>query len=220
MLSVKNFLSWINPKCMHKKQFIAAGVSLDIAKKALIMLHGRGGSANDILGLAADLHLSGFAIIAPEATSQSWYPYSFLSPPSLNEPWLSSSLDLLEEITADLNAKGIVSENMYFLGFSQGACLTLEYVARNAQKYGGVVAFTGGLIGDRIYKENYTGNFSGTPVLLASGDPDQHVPTERVGASAVVISGMGASVTKIIYPNLGHTISAEEIILANKIVFR
>jgi phospholipase/carboxylesterase len=205
---------------MHKKQFIAAGVSLDIAKKVLIMVHGRGGSADDILGLAADLKLPDFAVIAPEATSHSWYPYSFLSPPSLNEPWLSSSLDLLKEISADLNAKGIETENIYFLGFSQGACLTLEYVTRNAQKYGGVVAFTGGLIGDRIYPENYTGDFSDTPVLLASGDPDPHVPAERVGASAEVISEMGASVTKKIYPNLGHTISREEIMLANKIVFR
>src|SRR5450631_2270082 len=211
MLLVKNFLPWINPKCMHKKQFIAAGVSLDIAKKALIMLHGRGGSANDILGLAADLHLSGFAIIAPEATSQSWYPYSFLSPPSLNEPWLSSSLDLLEEITADLNAKGIVSENMYFLGFSQGACLTLEYVARNAQKYGGVVAFTGGLIGDTILTENYTGDFNKTPIFIGSSNPDPHVPVERVYETAKILKKMNN--------DMGHTISQDEIDIANKLVF-
>jgi phospholipase/carboxylesterase len=205
---------------MHKKQFIATGVSLDTAKKVVIMVHGRGGSADDILGLADDLNIPDFAIIAPDATGHSWYPYSFLSPPALNEPWLSSSLNLLKEITGDLNKKGIDAEYIYFLGFSQGACLTLEYVTRNAQKYGGIVAFTGGLIGDKIYPENYTGKFSGTPVLLASGDPDPHVPVERVDRSAEIISGMGASVTKMIYSNLGHTISNDEIILANKIIFR
>ncbi|HSZ33462.1 MAG TPA: dienelactone hydrolase family protein [Puia sp.] len=205
---------------MHKKEFVAAGVSLDIAQKVLIMLHGRGADADDILGLAEELNLSGFALIAPEANANSWYPHSFLSPPSLNEPWLSSALNLLKEITEDLNSKGIENEYIYFLGFSQGACLTLEFTSRHADKYGGIVAFTGGLIGDHIYPENYKGNFSGTRILLASSDPDPHVPAERVSSSSKLLSGMNANVKLVFYKGMGHTISSEEIEVANEFIFR
>jgi phospholipase/carboxylesterase len=204
---------------MHKKQFTATGMRLDLASKALIMVHGRGGSARDILTLVDDLDVVDFSVLAPDAANNSWYPYSFLSPPSLNEPWLSSALDLLHEMTNDLIAKGFETENIYYLGFSQGACLTLEFVTRHANRYGGVVAFTGGLIGDKIYTENYTGDFSDTPVLLGSGDPDPHVPVERVNSSAEILTGMNARVTKRIYRNMGHTISREEIELANDLIF-
>jgi phospholipase/carboxylesterase len=204
---------------MHKKEFVAAGISLDIATKVLIMLHGRGADAEDILGIAGDLKIPGFALIAPEANGNSWYPYSFLSPPALNEPWLSSALDLLEEITADLNMRGIKNENIFFLGFSQGACLTLEYTTRHANKYGGIVAFTGGLIGDKIYKENYKGDFSGTRILLASSDPDPHVPVERVVSSSKILKDLNADVKIILYKGMGHTISSEEISIANEFIF-
>jgi phospholipase/carboxylesterase len=204
---------------MHKKEFVAAGVSLDIAKKVLIMIHGRGADAEDILGIAGDLNIPGFALIAPEANGNSWYPYSFLSPPSLNEPWLSSALDLLKEITADLNKRGIKNENIFFLGFSQGACLTLEYASRNASKYGGIVAFTGGLIGDKIYKDNYKGDFSGTRILLASSDPDLHVPVERVESSSKILLEMNADAKTVLYKGMGHTISGEEISVANEFIF-
>jgi phospholipase/carboxylesterase len=204
---------------MHKKQFTVTGMRLDLASKALIMVHGRGGSARDILTLVDDLDVVEFAVLAPDAANNSWYPYSFLSPPSLNEPWLSSSLDLLNEITNDLIGKGFETENIYYLGFSQGACLTLEYVTRHANKFGGVVAFTGGLIGDKIYMENYGGDFSGTPILLGSSDPDPHVPVERVNSSAEILTGMNARVTKNIYKNMGHTISRDEIKLANDLIF-
>ena len=122
-------------------------------------------------------------MIAPQATNNTWYPYSFLAPPSQNEPWLSSALDLLDEIVNDLKKNDIDPKNIYFLGFSQGACLTLEYVTRNATRYGGVVAFTGGLIGDKLYSENYKGDFSGTPVFIGTSDPDPHVPVDRVNAT-------------------------------------
>jgi phospholipase/carboxylesterase len=204
---------------MHKKNIKSTGLNLDLASRVLIMLHGRGGSADDILTLVEDLDVVEFAILAPDATGNSWYPYSFLSLPSLNEPWLSSALNLLKEITDDLDKKGFSSENIYFLGFSQGACLTLEYVTRNAKKYGGIVAFTGGLIGDRLYPENYSGDFSGTPVLMGSSDPDPHVPVERVNQSAVLMTRMNARVTKSIYKNMGHTISREEIKSANDLIF-
>ncbi len=204
---------------MHKKEFVAAGVSLDIAQKVLIMVHGRGADSGDILGLAEELNLSGFALIAPEANGNSWYPYSFLSPPSVNEPWLSSALNLLNEITGDLNSKGIENEHIYFLGFSQGACLTLEFASRHANKYGGIVAFTGGLIGDRIYPDNYKGDFAGTRILLASSDPDPHVPAERVRSSSKLLIGMNADVKVIFYEGMGHTISNQEINAANEFIF-
>src|SRR5205085_8587442 len=125
---------------MHKKKLITAGKSLDVASKVLIMLHGRGASAEDILSLSSYLNVQDFALIAPAATNNTWYPYSFLMPPAQNEPWLSSALALIKDIVADVNNKGITSDNIYFAGFSQGACLTLEFMTRNATRYGGVVA--------------------------------------------------------------------------------
>ena len=204
---------------MHKKQIITAGKKLEDASKVLIMVHGRGGSAEDILSLAGHLEVKDFALMAPQATSHSWYPYSFLMIPSQNEPWLSSALDMLNEIVNDIVTKGISKENLYFLGFSQGACLTLEFVTRHASKYGGVVAFTGGLIGDKIYSENYSGDFLGTPVFIGTSDPDPHVPVERVNESAAILEKMNATVTKKIYKSMGHTINQDEISIVNKIIF-
>ena len=204
---------------MHKKNFITAGKKLDDAEKVMIMLHGRGASAEDILSLADHFQVQDFALIAPQATNHTWYPYSFLVPPSENEPWLSSALSLVKEIVTEVNAKGIKSENIYFAGFSQGACLTLEFVTRNATKYGGVIAFTGGLIGDEIYTENYSGDFSGTNIFIGTSDPDPHVPVKRVNDSTVVLEKMNAKVTKKIYPNMGHTINQDEINIVNKLFF-
>jgi phospholipase/carboxylesterase len=203
---------------MHRKEIVKAGKKLEEANKAIIMIHGRGASADDILGLADHLAVNDFALLAPQATNNTWYPYSFLSPPSANEPWLSSALSLLKEITTDLTSKNIATENIFFLGFSQGACLMLEFITRNATRYGGAVAFTGGLIGDNIYPENYSGNFAGTPVFIGSSDPDPHVPAERVNASATTLQKMNANVTKRIYSNMGHTINQDEINEANKIL--
>ena len=204
---------------MHKKEIVYSGKELSRAKKAVIMLHGRGASADDILGLAQHLNVSDFAVLAPEATNSTWYPYPFIAPPKQNEPWLSSALTLIGEIVSDINNAGISSQNIYFVGFSQGACLTLEFVTRNAQTWGGVAAFTGGLIGDKIYPENYRGDFQGTPVFIGTSDPDPHIPVERVHESEKIIKSMNASVTKKIYPNIGHTITMEEIRLANSLVF-
>ena len=204
---------------MHNKNIIAAGKELNVAGKVLIMLHGRGASAEDILSLASHLEVKDFSLLAPQATNNTWYPYSFLTPPTQNEPWLSSALDLVKELVTDLYSKGIPSENIYFLGFSQGACLTLEFVTRNANKYGGVVAFTGGLIGDKIYGANYKGDFKGTPVFIGTSSPDPHVPVERVYATTHILRDMNAVVTEKIYDNMGHTISQDEIDNANKLVF-
>lgn len=204
---------------MHKKEFVTAGKKLEEASKVLVMVHGRGASPYDILGLSNHLNLNDYALIAPQATNNTWYPYSFLAPPAQNEPWLSSALALLKDIRTELNEKQFADEKIFFLGFSQGACLALEFVTRNATRYGGIVAFTGGLIGDKIYEENYHGNFAGTPVFIGSSDPDMHVPTERVHQSAGILEKMGANVTKKIYKNMGHTINEDEINLANELVF-
>lgn len=205
---------------MHTKQIIRLGKQTGEATKALVMIHGRGGSADDILSLAKYLPVTDFALFAPQATNNTWYPYSFLAPPKENEPWLSGALAVIKDTVADIQAEGIPPENIYFLGFSQGACLTLEFVTRNATRYGGVAAFTGGLIGDTIYEENYTGDFGGTPVFIGTSDPDPHVPVERVNASAEILSKLHAAVTKKVYKNMGHTISEDEINTVNELIFK
>lgn len=204
---------------MHTKNIITGGKNISEAKKVLILLHGRGGNAQQILSLADNLNTEDFALFAPQATNNTWYPYSFLAPPSQNEPWLSSALEILHQLLEDIKSKGIASENIYFGGFSQGACLTAEFVTRNADKFGGIVLFTGGLIGDKIYSENYHGNFDGTPVFIGSGNPDAHVPVERVKETQKIMESMNAKVSVAIYDNRPHTISQDEIEKANQLVF-
>ena len=204
---------------MHERKIVTRGKKIDDAKKVLIMLHGRGGTAEDILGFAAHLNVDEYALFAPEATGNSWYPLSFLALPEQNEPWLSSAINLIKELVDDIIAGGIPADNIYFTGFSQGACLSLEFVARHAKKYGGVAAFTGGLIGNKIYQENYSGDFKGTPVFIGSSDPDMHVPVERIHATTQILQNMHADVTEKIYKNMGHTINEDEIEHANKLIF-
>ncbi len=204
---------------MHQKEIVTAGKKITEAKKALIMLHGRGASAEDILQLNSYLNVEEFAILAPQATNNTWYPYSFLVPRDQNEPWLSSALDLITDLVGDINKAGIPKDHIYFLGFSQGACLTLEYVTRNAGKWGGAVAFTGGLIGEKIYPETYAGDFQGTPIFIGTSNPDPHVPVERVKETTSFLKTMNASVTEKVYQNMGHTISEDEIDKANQLIF-
>lgn len=204
---------------MHVKKYITAGADLGKGKKVLIMLHGRGADARDILGLAQYFKLDDFTLIAPEAVGNTWYPYSFLSPVVQNEPWLSSAINMIGEVVKDVEAAGVSKDSIYFLGFSQGACLTLEYTTRNATKYGGVIAFTGGLIGAEIKDSNYTGDFAGTKVFIGTSDPDPHVPVARVNESAILLENKGAIVTKKVYKNLGHTINEDEIEQVNKLFF-
>ena len=204
---------------MHEHQIIVKGKKFDEADKVLIMIHGRGASAEDILSVAPHLNVNEYALIAPQATNNSWYPYSFLMPPQKNEPWLSSALSVLNKIVSDIVEKGKREENIFFLGFSQGACLMLEYVTRNANKYGGIAAFTGGLIGDKIYNENYKGDFSQTPVFIGTSNPDPHVPVERVYATANILRNMNALVTEKVYNNMGHAINQDEIDSVNNLIF-
>jgi len=204
---------------MHKKEIYTAGKELREAKKVLVLLHGRGGSAKEFLSLGNSLNTKDFAILAPQATDFTWYPNSFLAPVAQNEPDYSSALEFLRELLEDIKETGISSENIYFAGFSQGACLSLEFVARNAQRFGGVAAFTGGLIGDKLYPKNYKGDFKQTPIFIGTGNPDTHVPAERVKDSVEILKNMNAAVHLEIYKDRPHSISEEEIKLANQFVF-
>jgi phospholipase/carboxylesterase len=205
----------------HSKQIITAGVPVSQAKKALIMIHGRGASANSILTLADHLSLpEDIATIAPQATQHSWYPHSFLAPVQSNEPALSSALNVIDEIVDDLTKQGIDRKNIYFLGFSQGACLTLEYTARHGQQYGGVIAFTGGLIGQELNLANYSGDFAQTPIFVATGDPDPHVPVSRVEETVAQLTKMNADVLFKVYKGRPHTVTQEELNLAEQHVLK
>lgn len=205
---------------MHTKNIITAGKDIINAKKTLILLHGRGGNAKDILSLASHFPVEEFALFAPQATNNTWYPYSFIAPTSQNEPDLSSALKILGDLLKEIKSSGIATENIYFAGFSQGACLTAEFVCRNATKFGGVILFTGGLIGDRINTENYKGDFSGTPLFIGTGNPDAHVPVERVKETQKIMKDMNAIVKVKIYDKRPHTISQDEIELSSEHIFK
>jgi len=200
--------------------FLERGSVLASAETAVILAHGRGASADDILGLADHFDLPGVAYLAPEAAGHAWYPYSFLAPIEENQPWLDSALRLIGRIVERATSAGIPRHKVALVGFSQGACLVTEFVARNAARYGGLVAFTGGLIGPPGTRFNYSGDLSGTECFLGAGDPDAHVPWKRVEESASVLSDLGAAVTLKRYPGLPHTINEDEIRQAQTILRR
>lgn len=203
----------------HQLDILYAGTPLEQADKALIMLHGRGADPESILTLSRLLNVEGYALLAPRATNHTWYPLSFLAPVADNEPWLSSAIDVVKQTVDTVLQSGIKAENTYLLGFSQGACLALEFTARHARRYGGIAAFTGGLIGKEIDRSNYSGDFQQTPIFLGTSDPDFHVPVERVYASANIVREMNADVTEKVYLNRGHTISEDEIEQVNRVIF-
>jgi phospholipase/carboxylesterase len=203
----------------HRNQpVIARGVSLKDASAAVVLAHGRGASAEDILGLADEFDLPDLAYLAPEAAGHSWYPNSFLAPLDKNEPWLTSALELLGTIVERIVAAGIPHEKIALVGFSQGACLVSEFVAQNPSRYGGLVGFTGGLIGPPGTVFHLSGDLSGTPCFFGSGDPDPHVPWKRVEETAAALSSLGGIVKLKRYPGMPHTISADEISEARKII--
>lgn len=187
------------------------GEPLAEAAAAAILVHGRGGSAEDILTLAGELDVEGFAYLAPQARGNTWYPQSFLAPLPANEPGLSSGLGRLASLVDEVAAAGVPPRRVVLLGFSQGACLALEFAARHPRRYGAVIGLTGGLVGPRSTQWAYAGAFAATPVFLGSGDPDAHVPWWRVEETATVLEGMGAVVDLRRYPEMGHTINAEEL---------
>lgn len=204
----------------HDKQVVRQGPATTPAGKAVVMLHGRGSTAASILSLRQHLGLGHDALLlAPQATNNSWYPYSFMAPTAQNQPALDSAVELVGEAVREAVAAGIAHERIYFVGFSQGACLALEYASRHATRYGGIVAFTGGLVGDTLVTANYQGGFAGTPILISAGDQDPHVPLSRIRESETAMKALGAAVTVDIYPGKPHSISGEEIDRANALVF-
>lgn len=203
---------------IHNEPVAMAGKTLGEAKKALIMLHGRGDSGRSFIQLANELDADDFVFLAPQAIQNTWYPKSFLARLNQNEPQLSLSLAGLSELLDNLQGLHFKAKDIYFLGFSQGACLTLEFCARNARRYGGIIAFTGGLLGEKIITSNYNGNFGGTPIFIGASDHDPHVPEARIDESQEVLKEMGALVTKKIYPGMGHTINEEELTIAGLIL--
>ncbi len=195
-----------------------AGAPLTQARAAVLLLHGRGDSARGILGLADVLGVADIAYAAPQAEGHTWYPQSFLQPFACNEPYLSQALAAVTDALGELGKAGFDRENIVLMGFSQGACLALESAARNAGRFGGVVAFSGGLIGPDDAPRDYPGALEQTPVFLGCSDVDMHIPKARVLASAEIMLGLGGAVDARIYPGMGHTINEDELGAARAIL--
>ena len=190
---------------------LSLGPPLGAGSRVVIMLHGRGAGAENTLELAAVLDRPEFTYLAPAASGNTWYPYSFMSAIERNEPYLSSALGRIDSLIAEITGQGIPQSRIVLLGFSQGACLAGEYACRNAGRYGAVVMWSGGLIGPPGTTWNNRGGFDGTPVFLGCSDRDPHIPKDRVDESAAVLTRMGAAVTERIYPGMGHQVNDDEI---------
>lgn len=198
--------------------FHSTGVPLHAARVVLILLHGRGASADDILTLHDLLDAPNLAVVAPQAAGAAWYPERFIAPIRSNEPYLSSALRRIDEVTAEIRDAGIPSDRIVLGGFSQGACLACEFVIRNPQRWGGLIAFSGGYIGPLGENRQPQGNLGGTPAFLGCSDVDPHIPLQRVRETTALLSAMGAQVTEKIYRNMGHTIYGDEIDHANDLL--
>lgn len=196
----------------HQNQpFSLAGAPLSQAAAAMVLVHGRGSSAEQILTIVSEIDVGGFAYLAPQAAGNTWYPYSFLAPIPQNEPGISSGIAVLGESVKQLVSAGIPQEYIMLLGFSQGACLALEFVARHARRYGGIVGLSGGLIGPDGTARNYVGSLAGTPVFLGCSDVDPHIPKSRVHHTADVFRRLGGEVTEQLYSGMGHTVNQDEL---------
>lgn len=204
---------------LHQGQpVMTAGLPLAEAQAAMIMVHGRGATAVSILSLAAELNVPGFAYLAPQAAGNTWYPYSFLAPIADNEPGISSGMQVLADLVEQIVAAGIPADKIMLLGFSQGACLAVEFVACHARRYGGTAVLSGGLIGPDEIPRAYTGSLAGTPIFLGCSDVDFHIPKDRVIYSAELLTEMGADVTTRFYPDMGHTVNENELIFVRQLM--
>jgi predicted esterase len=197
---------------------LAAGEPIERADRAMILVHGRGSSASDILSLVPHLALDGFACLAPQASGHTWYPNSFLAPEARNQPHLDAALAAIHALVARAEEAGVPAERVFFLGFSQGACLALESAARNPRRYGGIFALSGGLIGLGLNRREYTGDFGGTPVVMGCSDTDPHIPKDRVLETADVMRELGAQVDATLYTDFGHTINQDELDRVNRVL--
>ena len=203
----------------HEGQPVATmGKPVEEGRGVAVMLHGRGRDTADILGVAGRIGEESFAYLAPAARDNSWYPYSFLEPVEKNGPYLSRALEVCEGLVNGLSEKGIPRRRIVLAGFSQGACLAAEYAVRHADRYGGILLFTGGLIGPPGTSWEHEGSFDGTPVFLGTSDVDEFVPGERVRESADVFERMGADVTLRVYPGMDHLVNDDEITAAREIL--
>ena len=205
---------------LHKfENTVFAGADLSKASRAMIFVHGRG-DASDKMGLLANEVVAdpGMALIFPKATNNSWYPKSFLAPTAENQPWLDSALENMGKVVAHVKSYGIGEENIFLLGFSQGACLALDYASRNATKYAGIMVLSGALIGPAIEESNYSGDFAGTEIFIGCSDSDAHIPLQRLNDSAALVAAMGAKVDKRIYPGMGHLINEDELQKIKKMI--
>lgn len=197
---------------IHQEQPIKkAGADLENSEAIMIMLHGRNADADDILSLSEHFQKTNIHFVAPQAKDFSWYPYSFMEDTTRNEPGLSSGLQLIKDLVIKYMEDGFNVNQIYLLGFSQGACLTLEFAARNPAGYGGIFGLSGGLIGPNINNGLYNGDFNGCPIFMGCSDRDPHIPAERVRESDLVFKRMHANVTTKLYPGMPHTIVQEEI---------
>jgi len=194
----------------HGQRVLHAGEPLQTTRAAMILLHGRGATAEDIMTIADEVQQPGWTYLAPQAAGNTWYPNPFTAPIESNEPHLSSALEMVSTLVDRLEAR-VPAKRIVLLGFSQGACLTLEWAARNARRFGGVVGLSGGLIGPDGTPRDYPGSFDATPVFLGCSDVDPHIPRRRVVESGEVLKGMGADVTVRLYPGMAHMVSVEEI---------
>ena len=199
---------------------LTGGTPVDNARAALVLVHGRGADAAGMFDLARLLGVPNVAWLAPQARNHTWYPSSFLAPIADNEPGISSGIALLDAVIEGLAGNGIPPEHVVLLGFSQGACLSLECAARRPGRYGGVAGLSGGLIGPPGTPRDYPGSLDGTPVFLGCSDHDPHIPEDRVHETDRVLAGMGASVTTRIYRGMGHTINAGEMGVVREMVER
>jgi phospholipase/carboxylesterase len=205
------------PQIHENQTLLQTGIPLTEAKAAMILLHGRGANNHDIMGLTEPLAHPDFAFLAPQAANNTWYPYRFIEPTSRNEPYLSSALQTITNIL-EMTQKHVSLERTFLLGFSQGACLAIEFAARHGGKFGGVIAFSGGLIGDTLEIEKYK-NLEQTPVFMGCSDVDSHIPKARVEESAALLEkNLGANVTMRLYPNFGHAINEDELEAARVII--
>jgi len=200
------------------QRLVAAGASLAEASSVMILVHSRGNRAESIVELGQALPYPGMAYLAPQAANYTWYPHSFLAPIEQNEPGITSGIRVLADLVTRVEEAGIPAERIILAGFSQGACLASEFLARHARRYGGLLVFSGGIIGPLGLPRAYPGTLDGTPIFIGCSDTDFHIPLERVHETAELFSQMGAQVTKKIYPGMGHTIIQEEIDHACQIV--
>jgi predicted esterase len=217
MLTITDKTKFVGPHQTEK--LITGGADPKNAKAAMVMIHGRGATAESILSLANDIeHRNMITFYAPQAADNTWYPHPFLQPSVMNQPGLDSGLQRIFDVISEIEAKGIKKEDIFLLGFSQGACLASEFLARHPEKYAGLIVLSGGVIGDEVIMDNYEGDLEETPVFIGCSTADPHIPKDRLEDTEKLFKKLNADVTLTRYSGLGHTINEDEINEINKIL--